>query len=197
MGIYLAAGKSTRFGANKLLASFKNKPLGSFALEAAIRSQMDHLIIVTKPDDELTWMTKHLKMSKRRWMQKKCIDSFRGMSYSLKCGVTVAEELGADAIVVLLADQPLVTSMIIDNLIDNFYENPDKYFIGTDELICPPILISAILFSELHNLEGDRGATQIIQKKKKNGLFLTKDSRHSKLLIDIDTKADLDNLKQM
>lgn len=197
MGIYLAAGKSTRFENNKLFATFKNKPLGSIGLEAAIESKLDEIIIIIRPGDKLNWTTKQIKLSKTRWIKKECTEAYKGQSYSLKCGLTLAEKLGADAIVVLLADQPFVTPKFIDRLIESFYKNSKSYFIGTIGLICPPILISSNLFSKIYEIEGDRGASEIIQAEKKNGLFLKKDSHDLYTFFDVDTKTDFEKLKQL
>src|SRR5699024_1403997 len=142
IGIYLAAGKSNRFGGNKLVANIHEKPLGAYALEQAVQSNLTHTIVVTQPNCQLAWMTEKVKAT-AEWTQQQCFTALQGLAHSLKCGLTAAKALNPSAIVVLLADQPLVTYKEINTLINYFSKQPSVVFVGfeTNKIISPPMLI--------------------------------------------------------
>lgn len=198
IGIYLAAGKSSRFGSEKLLAPIQQKPLGVYALESAIESKLDRIVVVSKENDQLLWIPEKIHMSEK-CIIKTCESSTKGLSHSLKCGLLEAEKLSADAIIVILADQPLITSLILNQLIINFIENPGASFVGIKmkDIITPPILIAQKLFRHIYQLQGDRGANCIIRKELENGLFISNLDDCTKFAWDVDTVADYEQLKLM
>src|SRR5690625_2692859 len=105
IGIYLAVGKSSRFGSNKLTMRFGTSPLGSVALKAILNSQLDHTIVIVRKNDGLHWLGPEY-VNNERINVVTCQDAFRGQSSSLKCGVRVATKMNADAAIIFLADQP-------------------------------------------------------------------------------------------
>ena len=94
----LAAGAGSRFVGrdHKLLAPFRGKPLWTWAFDAARNARLDALLVVTgavaidAPDT----------IDNPRWRE--------GIATSLQAAIAWAGEGGFDAIVVGLADQPLV-----------------------------------------------------------------------------------------
>ena len=101
--IVLAAGRGERFGADtpKLLAPFRGRPLAAWALDAA--SCLDALIVVTGAADISSIVPPHaLVVPNRRWAD--------GQATSLAVGIDAADAAGHDAVVVGLADQPLIPS---------------------------------------------------------------------------------------
>lgn len=160
IGVYLAAGKSSRFGSEKLLAPLWQKPLGTYALESAIESRLDRVVVVSKKNDQLQWIPDRIHMSEK-CMIKTCASSDKGLSYSLKCGLLEAEKLKADAIIVILADQPLITSLLLNRLIINYFKNPGVSFVGVKmmDIITPLFLSRKKYFSIFTNYEVIREQT--------------------------------------
>lgn len=197
IGIYLAAGQSSRFGQNKLLASLGKVPLGSMALETALQSKLDEVFVVTKKGDLLKWLPEALRAKYRKKVKiLPCTRSNKGQSFSLKYGLDKAKKAGAIAIVVILADQPCISVHLINQLIEYYHAHRLLTFIGATYrgTISPPILFDARFFPRLYELKGDTGARQLIQHNVHLGyLFeITDPILHT----DVDTVDDYVKLLQ-
>ncbi|WP_019244306.1 MULTISPECIES: nucleotidyltransferase family protein [Bacillus] len=185
-GVYLAAGNSKRMGKDKLTLQIANKQIGIWALNEAIISNLNHIIIVTKCNH-------HLDFSGLSKDKLNCIEIANyeyGQSYSLKKGVEKAENLESDAVLIFLADQPFITSEMLNILITTFNQNLNSSFIASSNhgQIQPPILISKNLFYELKQIRGDQGAKSVIEKNREKGLLIPFDDKQ--LFIDIDEWSD-------
>ncbi|WP_042347941.1 nucleotidyltransferase family protein [Bacillus massiliigorillae] len=163
VGIYLAAGKSSRMGRAKLNLPVGNQYLGSMAFHAALESKLSTIIVVTRKGESLQWLTPFL--NKKGWICLECSQVDRGQSASLKAGVRLAEEIGAAGVVVLLADQPFVTSGMINRLVDDFQSSHNVSYISysNNGILKPPALFTRRLFHMLMKLTGDQGARAIIR----------------------------------
>jgi molybdenum cofactor cytidylyltransferase len=98
----LAAGGATRFGdGHKLVAPFRGRPLFEWALEAALEAELDETVVVLGAIDlELPEGVTALRND--QWAT--------GLASSLAVAVDAARLAGHTAIVVGLADQPMVPS---------------------------------------------------------------------------------------
>lgn len=169
-GIYLAAGKSKRFRRNKLLPAIGNVPLGSLALSTALQSELDNTIVVT---DKTDWVPAELFQS-NRWSHVICKESVKGQSYSLKCGLHAAQQLHAEAVMIILADQPFISAQMINQLIRTYKAQTTASFVAATHygVTCPPILFSSSMYADLLQLQGDKGARYLIQQKSAEGSFV-------------------------
>ncbi|WP_059172110.1 NTP transferase domain-containing protein [Bacillus sp. FJAT-27445] len=189
-GIYLAAGSSRRMGTDKRMLPFGDMPLGSIALKQALLSKLDYTFVVTRQGDQLDWLPAPFFESReqQRWTQVECDDADKGQGFSLSFGVKTASLSRADAVMVLLADQPFVTFKNIDMLIDSFIDAP-ACFVGASGpggKPMPPILFSSGGFSLFENLDDDRGLRELIRGELK-ALGRAIDFKDSRLFCDIDT----------
>lgn len=103
--VLLAAGGGSRFAGrtHKLLAPFRGRPLYEWAVEAALGAELDELVVVTGavPLDVAAVSGLPLTvLHNPRWSD--------GQASSLQLAVTHARQRAHEAIVVGLADQPLV-----------------------------------------------------------------------------------------
>ncbi|WP_053368155.1 nucleotidyltransferase family protein [Bacillus sp. FJAT-27245] len=189
-GLYLAAGSSRRMGTDKRKLTFGGVPLGSIALKQALLSKLDHVFVVTKQGDHLDWLPDSFFESRiyRKWTRLECADAEKGQGYSLKIGVKKAAESGADAGMVLLADQPFVTFKVIDTLIDYFSKTPTDFVgaSGPRGNPMPPILLSNKCFSLFEHLDGDHGLRKLIRGESKASVRAI-DFRQPRLFYDVDT----------
>ncbi|WP_053362856.1 nucleotidyltransferase family protein [Bacillus sp. FJAT-27251] len=193
-GVYLAAGSSKRMGRNKLALPLGNGILGSAALHAAVHSNLDHIIVVTKSDGIPTWIHEQLKTEYReKWSCVFCADAEQGQSHSLKSGVKKALEMDCSAILVLLADQPYVTAEMINRVLGEYKKKQHVSFVSScfEGVSRPPVLFSRAMFPHLLGLEGDEGARKLIKDKK--GILI--DFYNESYFIDIDTAEDYSTLK--
>jgi molybdenum cofactor cytidylyltransferase len=100
--IVLAGGGGSRFlGDHKLVTSFRGRPLAAWAIDAALGSGADEVIVVTGAVDlaDLVHGTARV-VANPRWSD--------GQATSLAAGIDAAETAGHAAVVVGLADQPLI-----------------------------------------------------------------------------------------
>src|SRR5918997_1962522 len=154
--IVLAAGRGTRFGREpKLLARLGGKPLVRRAVEAAVGSIADPVIVVTghRADEieaSLQGFPIHIVHNA----------SFaEGLSTSLKAGFAALPE-EVKAAVILLGDMPLIDAGLIDTLVNRWRET------GLPAALVPtlngkrgnPVVLSRELESMVNGLSGDAGA---------------------------------------
>ena len=158
--IVLAAGRSIRMGGpNKLLADIKGKPLVRIAVEEALASRADPVIVVTGHERERVETA--LAGLAVRFVHNP--DFAQGLSTSLKAGLA-AVPADADGAVVCLGDMPQVRAALIDRLIAAL--DPARGALIAIPTIAGkrgnPVVWSRRFFPELSALEGDVGARHLI-----------------------------------
>jgi molybdenum cofactor cytidylyltransferase len=173
--IILAAGSSSRMGGghHKLLLPLNGRPVVAHVLDATLASQARPILIVLGHQADhvrthINYYSEHHDIS--------LIDNanyLQGMSTSLRAGVQTLLSndykkalisYQVDSALILLGDQPLITSKIIDTLITAYRTS------GTS-IIAPlydgkrgsPVLFNEKLFSELIEVTGDEGGRTILQ----------------------------------
>ncbi len=197
VGIYLAAGNSSRMGCNKLALSVGTMTVGSLALETALKSSLDKVYIITKVEDDVDWLPAEMKVDTRCTFIK-CPTAHEGQSESLRCGIQQAQTDRVDAVIVMLADQPFITVQMLEEMIACRKNNPTCRYVTTtyEQIIMPPVLFSSSMYTELLELRGDKGAKAILQ-----GDFLHKGMllpcTDKRLVFDIDTEADYKALQSI
>ncbi|WP_213738424.1 molybdopterin-binding/glycosyltransferase family 2 protein [Bradyrhizobium sp. dw_411] len=160
--IILAAGRSTRMGGpNKLLADLGGKPLVRTVTEQALASKAQSVIVVTGHQAEQ--VEKALQGLKVKFVRNP--DFAEGLASSVKAGVAAVAD-NADGAVICLGDMPLISSNLIDRLIEAFA--PDRgHLIAvpvSDNKRGNPVLWSRRFFNELMTLNGDIGARHLIAR---------------------------------
>ncbi|WP_157843112.1 NTP transferase domain-containing protein [Bacillus sp. FJAT-44742] len=184
-GIYLAAGQSQRMGYPKLDIPINGKSLGSISLETSLNSQLDKVIVVVNQEDPLTWLPSKFLVAQSNCIVKRSKLSNEGQAVSLKAGLKIAQDLQADAVMVLLADQPFISQKLLDRLISIYkIKRPDFIASSFNGIYRPPIIINSILYPELWKLEGDTGARHIIRNN--NQGIIVKENEEIQF-IDVDT----------
>jgi molybdenum cofactor cytidylyltransferase len=158
--IMLAAGRSTRMGgANKLLATIAGKPLVRIAVEQALASRAEPVIVVT--GHERGRVEAALSDLNVRLVHNP--DYALGLSTSLKTGLGAVPD-DVDSAIVCLGDMPQVTTALIDRLIATF--DPQRNALVVVPTIGGkrgnPVVWSRQFFPDLMRLDGDVGARHLI-----------------------------------
>ena len=111
-----------------------------------------------------------------------------GMSTSLRAGVSAVGP-GCDAVVFLLGDQPLVTSAVVDLLVARYVQT-GAWIVRpvVDGRLCHPVLMSAALFPEIFDLQGDFGGREIAQRHLERQELVPLDAPG--LEVDVDTPEE-------
>ncbi|KJC36988.1 4-diphosphocytidyl-2C-methyl-D-erythritol kinase [Bradyrhizobium sp. LTSP885] len=160
--IVLAAGRSTRMGGpNKLLAELDGKKLVRTVTEQVLASKASEVIVVTGHQADL--IEQALKGLKVKFARNP--DFAGGLASSVKAGIAAVSDK-TDGAIVCLGDMPLISSALIDRLIEAF--EPDRGHLITvpvnDGKRGNPVLWSRRFFRELMTLDGDIGARHLIAR---------------------------------
>ena len=184
----LAAGTSTRFGGTKLVRHFRGKPLVQHALLAAQGACQGRVTLVVGHDEEAV-------IAASAGLGDKVIvnrEHQLGIGTSISAGIRACRD-NADVILIVLADQPLVTATHLKELIDNWSGADDEIIASSFAgIVGPPILFPKNAFDTLCNLSGDTGAKKILS----NDEFHVSSIDFPPAGLDVDTPDDLRNLDQ-
>ena len=168
--IILAAGRASRFGSAKQLAELNGQTLLSIALAQA-RQISDHLIVVTGAyaDQIQSQMQAELEASAVQVVYNP--DWQLGMSSSIQVALN-SLETEVEAAVILLADQPLVSSSHLTALIDVWqnakpWQRPRAVATQYNASLGVPALFDRSAFDHLFELSGDQGARRFLNAKDK------------------------------
>ena len=157
-GLLLAAGRSTRFGADKLLALVDGAPVLSWSA-AALAAEVDALFIVVPPDAA----SRLLVVSGVEAVTVEHARRDEGLASSIRAGVA-ALPTHVEAVVIALADQPFVSPGIVRRL-------RERWSAGGVTAVAPryregrghPVLFGRSAFAALQALEGDEGAKTLLE----------------------------------
>lgn len=178
--IVLAAGLSSRFGADKLLHPYAGKPLAAHIADTLAMMPLAHHLAICPSGPSARadlFRTRGFEIITNPEPQ-------RGMASSLALGAQRAIDLDVDALLVCLADMPHVTTDHLLKLIaaSSSSDTVATAFAGTRG---PPAIFSRHLFPELLALSGDHGARHLLA-------HATLIEAPPTLALDFDTPADFD-----
>lgn len=181
--ILLAAGRSRRFNdGDKLAEPFLDKPLAFHVVTALEKIPFMARIAVVSATT--------LDFAALGYAVVRNPDPSLGQARSLCHGVEAARELGADAVLVALADMPRVTAAHIYRMFDAA-DGPDAVVASSNGTHpTPPALFGRNHFDALLRLEGDQGARALILRGRH---VVTSPGE----LVDIDTQQDLVELRAL
>ncbi len=178
--VLLAAGHGTRFGGNKLETLFKGEMLGLYAARTLAKLNCDYMLAVHNPANApLGAALRH-----EGFVLIDNEDPSAGQGHSMALAAQAALETDAAAILVCLADMPLVTLDHLRSLTDAQSDHVVASAIGTVRM--PPALFPRRLFPALACLSGDIGARALLT----NAIVV---AGNAEILADIDTPADLNH----
>jgi len=181
--VVLAAGRARRFGGDKLLTDFRGEPLLRHALRAAGDACPGSVVLVTGHRAQQV-------VEVAEGFADRCVlneDFELGMGTSIARGVAACRS-EAEAILVHLADQPLVTGAHLRALIEQWSRAPDEIVASQYAgRLGPPALFGSAVFDDLCALCGDRGARDLLGSSD----YRVHAVDCAAAALDIDTPADL------
>lgn len=188
--VILAAGSSSRLGNPKQLLEYGGKSLLQNAVDAAVNSNADEVVVVLGANaDEIS-----------KGIDKSNVNTIintewkEGMASSVRNGLNELLFISpsTDAVIFMVCDQPHISSMVINELI-NTQSETGKPIVTCNygEVMGPPALFHKSLFPELMQLKGDAGARKIILQHSNDVATIL----FAKGNIDIDTNEDYEALK--
>ncbi len=180
--VVLAAGRSSRFGSNKLLHKVLGRTVLEWSLDPVLASGFWEVAVVIPQKSE---MKKLIPAGVKAVVNENSKD---GIGTSIAKGAGCFEK-EADGILFLLGDQPLLRKRDIGMFLAAFSSNPRSIIACYSEgEIRNPILFPSGFFGELKRLKGDRGARDMARLHPERLVKIEIDIAH---LVDIDTKNDI------
>ena len=188
--ILLAAGGSRRLGTPKqLLPDAEGTTLVRRAAETALGSACRPIVAVLGASADVV----EAELAGLPLTTAVNPDWQTGMASSLSTGLTALAGTDAlDAVVVMLCDQPQVTSALLDSLITAYAEtNTQIVACEYSGILGVPALFGPALFPALLSLTGDEGARRVV----KNYAGLITCIPFPEGTLDIDTPQDAEKLR--
>lgn len=184
--VLLAAGTSQRFGSLKQLGMIEGRSLVRRAAETALATGWQVFVVTGSQAERVEAELEGLGVTCLR-----NVDWARGMGGSLSLGASVVGPQ-ANALVVMLADQPMVTSQDLRALLDVHAAEPEAIVAAEygDGVIGPPCLFPARDFAALVALSGDRGARGVLREQAARVVRVSMPNA----AVDVDTPQDLERL---
>ena len=186
--VLLAAGEGRRFGALKQLASIDGEPMVRRVARGLLCLHCPLLVVTGAGGDAVPAALAGLSMT--------CVPNpaWRdGLGASLGAGIrAVCERFpGASAVLVCLADHPLLDPHALQAMLERHAQAPDR-IIASDHggMPGPPVLFPADCLPELATWRGAEGAQAWLRHQG------TRVERVSVDVTDVDSPADLDRVQR-
>jgi len=180
--LILAAGSSTRMGvAKQLLPAGKTTLLG-VTIKSALQSNANKVYCVLGAN------AKPVEQSISNYSVESIFnpDYKSGLSSSIIAGIKHIINIKIDAVLILLGDQPFITTQYLNDMMNTFKNHNGKIIASTyNDTLGVPTIIPKVYYNHLLKLKGDKGAKDFLNNRKEEIIQLKNTN-----LIDIDTKKE-------
>lgn len=161
--VILAAGSSSRLGAPKQLLLYKNKTLLQHTLDQVLPLSFDSYVLMLGAQADSIQPTLEPGpfevVVNHNWPE--------GIASSIRTGLERSMALRPDLehLLVLLCDQPFVSTRLIQELVDTHLRSGKNITACCyQDAVGVPAMFSKAMFPELLQLQGDRGANRLIRQ---------------------------------
>jgi molybdenum cofactor cytidylyltransferase len=162
-GILLAAGLSSRMGSNKMLFELEGESVLRRAARRALDAGLSPLVVVLGHESDRA--KRELDGLSCQWVLNPLYE--QGINSSLKAGIRTAQDLGAKAALVMLADMPFVTTEMIAAMVAHYRASTAPLVISDYAGVnAPPMVYEQSLFAELLAMEGEGCGRQVVKRHK-------------------------------
>jgi molybdenum cofactor cytidylyltransferase len=188
--LLLAAGEGSRFGGAKQLADIGGEPMVRRVARMLSNSDVPLLVVTGAYADDVEAVLDDLPLSVVR-----SEDWRLGMGNSLAAGV---RELAhafphASAVLVCLADQPLLDTALLRDMLQRHLQVPDRILAaGQNGIQGPPALFPRDCFEALAVLSGPHGARALLKQQACRVEVFA-----ASAAIDVDTPQDLQRARAL
>lgn len=184
----LAAGGSSRLGRPKQLVPFRGEPLVRRVTQVALASRCASVAVIVGAESASV-------ETAVRDLPVRCVVNGawqEGIASSVRAAVAWAREQRAEGLLLVLADQPLLTSAHVDQLVLGLRAGAPAAGSAYEDVLGVPAAFSASQFDALAALEGDRGATRVLRETQGAVTISWPEG-----LVDVDSEADVRALAQL
>jgi molybdenum cofactor cytidylyltransferase len=186
----LAAGGGVRFGGNKLDFLVAGRPLGRFALDSALALDAARpSIIVGAPPPSFA------RLAAEEGVADLVLnaEAHEGLATSVGIAARTAASAGSRALLLMLADMPLVASETLRRLVEAAATDRPAAIRHADGNAGIPACFTRNHFEALQGLHGDRGAATLLRQAEDVILIDVAAAE----LRDVDTPEDLATLEDL
>lgn len=189
--IVLAAGKSSRMGANKLLLPLAGHPLVWHVVEAACASSAAAVIVVLGNDAD----TVAAALPTGRYQRVDNPHYAEGLSTSLHAGLDALAD-DVDGALILLADMPLTSLATLETLLAAARETPERV-VATSQggRPTPPLYWPRALFEALHAIHGDEGGRSLLMRSSGDARLI--EAAQPDETLDVDAPEDYQRVQNV
>lgn len=177
----LGAGGSSRLGRPKQLETYAGKPLVRHVVDEVAAASCDAVAVVLGASASriapVLAGSPAIELANAAWDE--------GIASSVRAAVTWAQGRGAAALVLVLADQPLIDGAHVDRLVEAWRAGAPAAASVYGGVLGVPAIFDAALFAELLALEGDRGAARVLRDREDVARVSWPEGA-----VDVDTDAD-------
>jgi molybdenum cofactor cytidylyltransferase len=182
--LLLAAGEGRRYGGIKQLADVAGEPMVRRVARTMLEMKLPVVLVIGAHAEKVESVIDDLQLHIVR-----CDEWQLGMGQSLAIGVRflVSRFPDASAALICLADQPLLSSVSLQPLLQRHAEAPDRLLATERNGICgPPVLFPKDCFERLMTQSGARGARDVLENQ-----AARMEAFASEEIMDVDTPEDL------
>lgn len=188
-GVVLAAGSSRRMGRPKQLLEVGGRPMLEVIVTHACASRLDEVLVVLGAGADQ--IRDRVNFGRTRIVVNP--DHASGMASSLLTGIAALDD-EVERAVVILGDQPDISSRLLDALLDLQVRSAlPAAALSFDGLLHPPVVLARALWPDLQTLEGDVGCRALIRARPELVATLPGAGGH-KHPADVDTPEDYERL---
>lgn len=189
--IVLAAGTSSRMGANKLLLSLDGRPLVAHVVAVACASTADMALFVLGNEADRVAAALPPGRAQR-------VDNPRyadGLSTSLQAGLDALSD-DIDGALILLADMPRISLVTLETILTAARETPTQIIaVNQGGRPAPPVYWPRGYFPALHAIHGDEGGRSVLLRSL-DALRLIEPTQPDEAL-DVDAPEDYQRIRGM
>ena len=186
-GLLLAAGRSTRFGADKLTAKLNGTAVVRLSMQ--VLSPLEAVYVVVPPGADA--LTQALSRMNVRFVTNLARDE--GMASSIRAGVAALAD-DVEAVVIALGDQPFASADVTRAVCE-------RWAAGDVAAVAPayrdgpghPVVFGRACFADLLRLTGDVGARSVLRALGGRAAYISIDSDAP---LDVDTPDMLATLRR-
>ncbi|WP_458119253.1 nucleotidyltransferase family protein [Paenibacillus sp. Z6-24] len=158
--------------------------------------QLSPIVIVHAPHSSEAWQREVQQWCRTDgWSAAECAEAERGMSYSIRCGMQQIRQSAADAVMILLADQPLIDARMLADMMKSWQQAGEvlDYIAASDgQQAQPPVILARRIWNRLDELSGDQGARKLLRQPDLRGQTLQYAAHH---FWDTDTPEALQHIR--
>jgi molybdenum cofactor cytidylyltransferase len=187
--LILAAGESKRMGTPKQLLKWNNTTLLGHTIQTSEELNLKTFVVLGANFETIKASFRHHDI---QIIKNKNWKNGLGSSIAFGAKHIINFEPDIDALLIMLADQPLISSEYLSSMISEFKKGKNKIAASSykDGKKGVPALFDKIYFKELTQVSNDKGAKLLIEKNIKNVVLLNAES----VVSDIDTLEDYQQL---